>query len=424
MGLYDQAIRFALQNFGELQEVFLIEWTRNVIDFYGPWLKSSERYFPDPIPQRHSYDTRNLCKFTEIQKIDAYLCCLPRFADLRRPHSWKPGRWCNSLTVFPPTTIPKDTDLAKYLSEPYEKWGSLDHPREYLESSFAKYWAELGRPSGKLPKFKPVHLLTDAEHQHIQRERRIGFRMLQTKFRINRHIQAMANFQNLPPEIRHEIYLLATPARVVHLKAEFVNVDECYTLWRVSSYQGAFCHWRQSKNYENRVRVYFYSNAPIPVLLHTCFESRDFLIKMGYQLAFKTKSHGPRTWFNYDRDVLFKDENTCDVAQFDPGDAIRYKEFTALEELLVVDWTRNAFPRGLTRDTGYPAKPPPKRHRYDTGNLWKCVKVEETSLLRTMYHCDPREESYYGPKIDKPRGYGPAPNIADWGTFGTRSAYL
>lgn len=186
MGLYDQAIRFALQNFGELQEVFLIEWTRNVIDFYGPWLKSSERYFPDPIPQRHSYDTRNLCKFTEIQKIDAYLCCLPRLADLRRPHSWKPGRWCNSLTVFPPTTIPKDTDLAKYLSEPYEKWGSLDHPREYLESSFAKYWAELGRPSGKLPKFKPVHLLTDAEHQHIQRERRIGFRMLQTKFRINR----------------------------------------------------------------------------------------------------------------------------------------------------------------------------------------------------------------------------------------------
>ncbi|EXA41267.1 hypothetical protein FOVG_09772 [Fusarium oxysporum f. sp. pisi HDV247] len=270
----------------------------------------------------------------------------------------------------------------------------------------------------------------------------------------------MANFQNHPPEIRHEIYLLATPARVVHLKAEFVNVDECHTLWRVSSYQGAFCHWRQSKNYENRVRVYFYSNAPIPVLLHTCFESRDFLIKMGYQLALKTKSHGPRTWFNYDRDVLFKDENTCDVAQFDPGDAIRvrrlaiggfshclyevpgdleparwhnchrfclypqYKEFTALEELLVVDWTRNAFPRGLTRDTGYPAKPPPKRHRYDTGNLWKCVKVEETSLLRTMYHYDPREESHYGPKIDKPRGYGPAPNIADWGTFGTRSAYL
>ncbi|TXC06634.1 hypothetical protein FocTR4_00009807 [Fusarium oxysporum f. sp. cubense] len=145
---------------------------------------------------------------------------------------------------------------------------------------------------------------------------------------------------------------------------------------------------------------------------------------MGYQLAFKTKSHGPRTWFNYDRDILFKDQNTCDIAQFDPGDAIRCKEFTALEELLVVDWTRNAFPRGLTRDTGYPAKPPRKRHRYDTGNLWKCVKVEETSLLRTMYHYDPREELYHGPKIDKPRGYGPAPNIADWGTFGTRSAYL
>ncbi|KAK2696927.1 hypothetical protein QWA68_005089 [Fusarium oxysporum] len=85
------------------------------------------------------------------------------------------------------------TDLAKYLSELYEKWGSLDHLREYLESSFAKYWAELGRPSGKLPKFKPVHLLTDAEHQHIQRERRIGFRMLQTRFRINRRFGLTKN---------------------------------------------------------------------------------------------------------------------------------------------------------------------------------------------------------------------------------------
>ncbi|KAH7168500.1 hypothetical protein DER46DRAFT_597479 [Fusarium sp. MPI-SDFR-AT-0072] len=67
MGLYDQAIRSALQNFGELQEVLLIEWNRNVIDFYRPWLKSNEKYFPT-LFHRHSYDTRNLCKFTEIQK--------------------------------------------------------------------------------------------------------------------------------------------------------------------------------------------------------------------------------------------------------------------------------------------------------------------------------------------------------------------
>ncbi|EWY88024.1 hypothetical protein FOYG_09386 [Fusarium oxysporum NRRL 32931] len=209
----------------------------------------------------------------------------------------------------------------------------------------------------------------------------------------------MANFQSLPPEIRHEIYLLATPARVVHLRADFVNFDECYTLWRVSSYQGAFCHWRQSKNYENRVR--FDPGDAIRVRRLAINNFSHCLYEVPGDLE-------PALWHNCHRLCLYPQN----------------KEFTALEELLVVDWTRNAFPRGLTRDMGYPAKPPPKRHRYDTGNLWKCVKVEETSLLRTIYHYDPREELYYGPKIDKPRGYGPAPNIADWGTFGARSAYL
>jgi hypothetical protein len=270
----------------------------------------------------------------------------------------------------------------------------------------------------------------------------------------------MATFQSLPAEIRHKIYFLATPARVVHVKADFLYSSELDTLWRVSGYSGSFKNWLR---YKKGAIAYFYSNSPIPVLLHTCFESRDLLMKMGYQLTFKTKSHGPRTWFNYDRDVLFKRDDTCEVAEFDPVDAIRvrqlavdhftgclygacqlqgangpiwwpaytssslyshFKEFTALEELLLVDWTRNTVPKGLTNDTDYPVKPPSKRHRYDTENLWKCVKVEDSSLIRTVYDSDPREEYRIGPEISRTVNHHPAPGLADWGTFSTQSACL
>ena len=51
-------------------------------------------------------------------------------------------------------------------------------------------------------------------------------------------------------------------------------------------------------------KSYHYSRAPIPPLLHTCAESRDALVRHGYCLAFGTRTHGPRTWFHFDRDVL------------------------------------------------------------------------------------------------------------------------
>ncbi|KAJ3531154.1 hypothetical protein NM208_g9004 [Fusarium decemcellulare] len=52
-------------------------------------------------------------------------------------------------------------------------------------------------------------------------------------------------------------------------------------------------------------RSSLYSNAPIPPLLHTCRESRTFLIKGGYSLAFSTRTSEPRTWFHFERDVLY-----------------------------------------------------------------------------------------------------------------------
>lgn len=50
---------------------------------------------------------------------------------------------------------------------------------------------------------------------------------------------------------------------------------------------------------------YLFSNAPIPPLLHTCFESREVLMRHGYQLAFGTRAAAPRTWFCFHRDVLY-----------------------------------------------------------------------------------------------------------------------
>ncbi|KAM5354111.1 hypothetical protein ACJ41O_000761 [Fusarium nematophilum] len=51
-------------------------------------------------------------------------------------------------------------------------------------------------------------------------------------------------------------------------------------------------------------RSSLYSKAPIPPLLHTCREARQFLADYGYTLAFATRTAEPQTWFHFDRDVL------------------------------------------------------------------------------------------------------------------------
>ncbi|RMJ13638.1 hypothetical protein CDV36_006739 [Fusarium kuroshium] len=48
-----------------------------------------------------------------------------------------------------------------------------------------------------------------------------------------------------------------------------------------------------------------YSKAPIPPLLHTCRDSRNRLKRLGYELAFSTRTSKPQTWFNFGRDTLF-----------------------------------------------------------------------------------------------------------------------
>lgn len=52
-------------------------------------------------------------------------------------------------------------------------------------------------------------------------------------------------------------------------------------------------------------RVTMWSPNPIPALLHVCHESRDYLCRLGYELAFPTYTSPAATWFNFSNDVLF-----------------------------------------------------------------------------------------------------------------------
>ncbi|KAL3465764.1 hypothetical protein BJX64DRAFT_41965 [Aspergillus heterothallicus] len=164
-------------------------------------------------------------------------------------------------------------------------------------------------------------------------------------------------FYLLPFDIRREIYMLATPPRIVPLqedsqdKEEFkhllrtkvnlqLNPDLAYfaPYWRqvikpepnkqptlqsfgISTRKGPSQPWEPSASTpeiplswleENPQHAWhlmrdnsLYSTAPIPGLLHSFHESRITLKRWGYQLAFRTRANGPRTWFHFDRDVLF-----------------------------------------------------------------------------------------------------------------------
>jgi hypothetical protein len=191
------------------------------------------------------------------------------------------------------------------------------------------------------------------------------------------------HFFRLPYELRYEIYLLATPPRVVHVREGLVYETEqdqqeakvtadaevrfafkqfvLRLLNRPSSIDlrvhpeiAHFAHnWRDVLERDSRGKPrqttldeygfrssrgthqpwtptadtpaippewlaerpwiafemlrksYLWSQAPIPPLLHTCSNSRRVLMDLGYELAFASRRHGPRTWFHFGRDRLF-----------------------------------------------------------------------------------------------------------------------
>ncbi|KAI1286582.1 hypothetical protein F5Y03DRAFT_380652 [Xylaria venustula] len=102
----------------------------------------------------------------------------------------------------------------------------------------------------------------------------------------------------------------------------------------------------------------FYSNAPIPAMLHMWSESRQVLVEYGYELAFRTRTCGPRTWFNFKTDVLYighcvsesreerspvtllSGNKSWDIGQFAPQDLRRVKRL-ALESSAKVVCSEN-----------------------------------------------------------------------------------
>ncbi|KAG9498428.1 hypothetical protein J7337_009233 [Fusarium musae] len=289
-------------------------------------------------------------------------------------------------------------------------------------------------------------------------------------------------FLALPLELRQEIYRLATPPRFVevrrsteqdydefaeHIRAtpNAIRLDESLTHfsfnWRsqipsrtkqrtlerygFSSTKSPYQPWNVSKlapqisldwlsenpayAWELCREGHMFSNAPIPALLHTCRESRDHLIKRGYQLAFRTRSHGPRTWFNFETDVLFISQGddwgtkhrmlsgcVWDIGQFHPIDMQKVKRialdnstgslylshpsfsernykfsdlssvlrlFQHLKELLLVEWTDlymdEIRPWNISTAKGQ------KRHSYDTQYLWSYQPVSEVDASLQMF---------------------------------------
>jgi len=157
------------------------------------------------------------------------------------------------------------------------------------------------------------------------------------------------------------------------------------------------------------------------------------LISTGYQLAFRTRSSEPRTWFNFDRDILFLEFNfnsyrshqhlLCggpwDVGQFDPGDMQRVQKlaldgsgdnlwpctgrfvtrpqnlelcailrlFGGLSELLLVEGTESHVEEYFettsasgvgSQRRNQEAFDPSQRH-------WTCIPVEEIDALFSLF---------------------------------------
>ncbi|KAF4955654.1 hypothetical protein FSARC_11802 [Fusarium sarcochroum] len=291
-------------------------------------------------------------------------------------------------------------------------------------------------------------------------------------------------FLSLPLEIRREIYTLATPPRIVHVnpstKQDYNDFKEklrtepnClrldkalthfsfnwrkqipaqgrhrtlesygfssnkppYTPWEVSKSAPRICLYWLAENpriaWELARESYLYSKAPIPALLHTWSESRHELMQRGYQLSFRTRSSGPRTWFNYDRDILFISREPFfqshhrvlsggpwDLSQFDPGDMCRVKKialersagslhlahpmfkklrytfgdivsvlrlFEQIKEFFLVEWTDEHM-RELRESEGlYAHEYFEKHHGYDIQGLWSYQIISEIDALLELF---------------------------------------
>ncbi|UPK97270.1 hypothetical protein LCI18_008205 [Fusarium solani-melongenae] len=295
-------------------------------------------------------------------------------------------------------------------------------------------------------------------------------------------------FPSLPLELRRDIYLLASPPRddfceklhttvnpikldsslkdfafswrhIIHGKSKqptlesfgFTSSKPLTHSWEPSSFTPEISLDRLCENpghaWELARTGHFFSKAPIPALLHTCTESRLELINMGYQLAFQTRSSGPRTWFNFDRDILFIESDPSgdgssvddtnwilsgnslwNLGQFDPREMRQVRRlalwkaaeylslvnhgldsfdvparelssvlrlFSSLEELLLVELcadelaTTVAKAKDEVETTTSLATEQRQHHTFKTRELWSCIDVCEVDGLLPLFSPKP-----------------------------------
>lgn len=136
-----------------------------------------------------------------------------------------------------------------------------------------------------------------------------------------------------------------------------------------------------------------HSTSPIPPPLHTCRESRQALIKSGYELAFKLKIKRslsqPRVWFNFDCDTLYL---ALPEAHENFGDLLWYKEY-----LNCNDW------EGTDRVERLAMLSP---IHWDTLRYYRsCIDVFQNleNLLLVKQHCSMRMINIHGSMCDRRR---------------------
>lgn len=163
-------------------------------------------------------------------------------------------------------------------------------------------------------------------------------------------------FPRLPIELRRKIYLLATSSRIVHLREntesrrrfsgrrrfiDYKNVElhpslsyfadefrlilseyeKKYSVFNANEeYKPWIPEWKENMLYCFLRKSRFFSEAPIPVLLHTCTESREMLISAGYQLSFGSRDYDPWTWFHFENDILYLKSDFEDTSSPDDDD--------------------------------------------------------------------------------------------------------
>ncbi|KAI2631410.1 hypothetical protein GGS26DRAFT_94549 [Hypomontagnella submonticulosa] len=281
-------------------------------------------------------------------------------------------------------------------------------------------------------------------------------------------------FKLLPRELRREIYILATPPRFVHVaeygrdspqweqeRDEFrercrtfpvqfkLDPDIAYFApsWQdkigpalranrqlpleaygFTSTRGRYQPWVPTKNVPEIPPVWLtdhpdvawdmtrsatlVSTAPIPAFLHVCSESRELLKCYGYQLAFGTRTNGPRTWFHFERDILYlkRDEygyprsllchSPWEVGMFRPADLLRVRKlaidkgleaidrngmdirsllllFPKLSDFILVEWHPTHY--GATPENDNPL---------ELGEDYACIPMDDIDAIANVKRCD------------------------------------